>query len=310
MAANRSYNILLPASEGTINLADIAPADPSKGNYVLVQGPPGPPGVVQSVNGKSAASINLTAADVNALPNNTDAWLRGGFRLDGAPGTTRDFSITSDRQGRWAIQVDGTPESGNAAGSNLWIRSRSDDGGNRGTVLYADRASGNVGIGNGAVTTAKQTVYGAQALTDVQGDPATVANAVQFYSKSGKPYVQQGDGTVYQLGAAGTGGGAVQSVNQKTGAVTLTYTDVQAMAAAARGVAGGVASLDTSTHVPIAQIPDLSSQYVEMAESESPMVSPHSTTAAASLPRSSRTSPATRGRRSHSDSKRGHSTRR
>ncbi|MCT9090581.1 phage tail protein [Streptomyces sp. ASQP_92] len=123
--AGRSYNVLLPRERPEVDLADIAPTDPAKPNYVAVRGDsayevavahgyvgtpvqwlaslvgprgatgatgatgaqgaagatgaqgvqgvpgkdgaPGAPGVVQSVNGKSAASVTLTAGDVGAL---------------------------------------------------------------------------------------------------------------------------------------------------------------------------------------------------------------------------------------------------
>lgn len=59
-----------------------------------------------------------------------------------------------------------------------------------------------------------------------------------------------------------TGSAAVTSVNTHTGAVTLAASDVGAIATTARGAASGVASLDSSSLVPTAQIPDLSGTYV------------------------------------------------
>jgi hypothetical protein len=53
----------------------------------------------------------------------------------------------------------------------------------------------------------------------------------------------------------------VTSVNTHTGAVVLTSTDVGALATTARGAANGVASLDSGTKIPIAQIPSLLSAY-------------------------------------------------
>jgi len=46
-ARTRSYWIALPSSPSSVNLADIAPSDPARGDYVIVQGAdgePGPPG--------------------------------------------------------------------------------------------------------------------------------------------------------------------------------------------------------------------------------------------------------------------------
>ncbi|WP_338931581.1 phage tail protein [Streptomyces netropsis] len=80
LPVNRTYNIVLPASQTTVDLADIAPVNPEAPEYVAVPGPPGPagapgpegpagaPGLVRSVNGKSTADITLAAADVKAVP--------------------------------------------------------------------------------------------------------------------------------------------------------------------------------------------------------------------------------------------------
>lgn len=60
------------------------------------------------------------------------------------------------------------------------------------------------------------------------------------------------------IGQIPSGVGGVNSVNGQTGAVTLAAADVGAVATTARGAANGVASLDASTLVPVAQIPNLS----------------------------------------------------
>ena len=59
------------------------------------------------------------------------------------------------------------------------------------------------------------------------------------------------------VGQLPSGIGGVSSVNGFTGAVTLVASDVSAIATSARGAANGVASLDASTLVPVAQIPNL-----------------------------------------------------
>lgn len=53
----------------------------------------------------------------------------------------------------------------------------------------------------------------------------------------------------------------VTSVNGKTGALTLTATDVSAVPTSQKGSAGGVATLDGNTLVPLAQIPSLLTLY-------------------------------------------------
>lgn len=53
----------------------------------------------------------------------------------------------------------------------------------------------------------------------------------------------------------------VTSVNGKTGAVSLSFTDVGALATTQKGAVNGLATLDSSTKVPVAQIPSLTTQY-------------------------------------------------
>jgi hypothetical protein len=53
----------------------------------------------------------------------------------------------------------------------------------------------------------------------------------------------------------------VTSVNNHTGAVALTSVDVGALDLTTRSAPGGVAALDSSTKIPVAQIPSLISQY-------------------------------------------------
>lgn len=54
---------------------------------------------------------------------------------------------------------------------------------------------------------------------------------------------------------AGSGGGAVDSVNGQTGVVVLDAADVGALDLTVRGAANGVASLDASTKIPTAEMP-------------------------------------------------------
>jgi hypothetical protein len=306
VAMNRVYQVLLPADDPEVDLADIAPTDPTTPNYVAVrgdsayevavkagfvgtvaqwlaslvgaqgprgdtgatgpagpqgvkgdtgsQGPTGAPGVVQSVNGQSVAAVVLDAAAVGAVAA-TNGKVSGTFTLDGTTGTYRPIKLQTAGVDRWQIQNDGTAEGGTDTGSNLRIAARHDDGTDNGVALFIRRDNRRVVI-NGTSTAGESilTATGAIGAKDIAADPATSAGSIQLYSKAGLPYIKQGDGTVFQVG---TGGGAapVTSVNTKTGAVVLTAADVGALATTARGAASGVASLDASTRIPIAQMP-------------------------------------------------------
>jgi hypothetical protein len=62
----RTYNIFLPYTVATVELADITPTSAAP-TYLPVTGPQGPPGDVSSVNGHTGPSVTLTYTDVHAL---------------------------------------------------------------------------------------------------------------------------------------------------------------------------------------------------------------------------------------------------
>lgn len=87
--------------------------------------------------------------------------------------------------------------------------------------------------------------------------PTTVVTTAQMGAVLGVATLDnQGKLSPSQVPAA-----AVTSVNSHTGAVALTSADVGALDLTVRSAPGGVAGLDSSTKVPIAQIPSLISQY-------------------------------------------------
>lgn len=79
----RTYNISLNYTSGvTVELADIQPSDDAP-TYIPVIGPQGSPGIVTTVNGHSASSITLTAADVSAIATSARGAANGVASLDG-----------------------------------------------------------------------------------------------------------------------------------------------------------------------------------------------------------------------------------
>lgn len=83
----------------------------------------------------------------------------------------------------------------------------------------------------------------------VQTTSLGVANGVATLGSDGK------------LTSAQTPTAPVTSVAGRTGAVTLTATDVSAIPTSQKGAASGVATLDSGTKIPIAQVPSLLSLY-------------------------------------------------
>lgn len=93
--AGRSYWITLPSSTPTVDLADLAPADPARGSYVLVPGPQGDPGTNGStiLSGHGAPS-NSTGSDGDYWMD-LDATTLYGPKASGAwPGTGVDLIPT------------------------------------------------------------------------------------------------------------------------------------------------------------------------------------------------------------------------
>jgi hypothetical protein len=212
-------------------------------------GAKGDPGVIQSINGKSAASVTLAASDVNALPSNANATLSATYmNIDKAAGNYRAYRWLTAGVSRWEAQVDDVAETGSAAGSNFRLSARNDDGSFNKTVIYARRDTGQIVFNTTALHgTATVTSAGAVGIRDQAADPATTTGGVFLYSKSGVAYVKQADGTVFQLGAGG-GGGAVSSVNGKTGVVDLSASDVGALPTAGGTVTGPTTIQPTTGH--------------------------------------------------------------
>ncbi|MEU0675074.1 collagen-like protein [Streptomyces sp. NPDC006172] len=283
VSMNRVYQVLLPADDPEVDLADIAPTDPTTPTYVAVrgdsayevavkagfvgtvaqwlaslvgaqgvkgdtgatgpagpqgvkgdtgaQGPTGAPGVVQSVNGKSQAAVVLAAADVGAVANN------GGYsRMDGTlhvvyAGTQADVFKASDA----------TQSKYTAVNKNAELITNA-------TATFTDARIGGTGatLGGGA--------GGVLAFANAATPPTTNPAGALLWAEGGTLKVRQADGTAFTLGAGG-GTAPVTSVNTKTGAVVLNAADVGALATTARGAASGVASLDATTRIPIAQMP-------------------------------------------------------
>jgi hypothetical protein len=178
---------------------------------------------------------------VESLPSKANATLSATYMsIDKSAGNYRVFRWLTDGASRWEAQVDDVAEAGSAVGSDFRLSARNDDGSFNKTVIHARRSDGTITFGT---TThhgsAQVTSAGAVGLRDIAADPATATGGAFLYSKSGVAYVKQGDGTVFQLGAGG-GGGAVSSVNGKTGVVALAASDVNALPTDANGTTTGV----------------------------------------------------------------------
>ncbi|MCD2462464.1 hypothetical protein MBT42_02710 [Streptomyces sp. MBT42] len=184
---------------------------------------------VTSVNSRTGA-VNLGAADVGALPATAGEVVQT-LPITGAGGTSRTLAFRTNGQNRWTLAAGTDAETGtDAAGTNLTLASRNDDGTFRATVLDANRSTGQVAIGGSTkLSDAKLTVINGVGVTNRTVDPVAPSQGFQLYAKNGLPYIIQADGTIFQVGSGGSGGGgAVDSVNGQTGIVTLDAADVGA----------------------------------------------------------------------------------
>ncbi|MFJ6680595.1 hypothetical protein [Streptomyces werraensis] len=185
---------------------------------------------VLSVNGETG-NVTLGAADVNALPD-TGGTVDGPVNISGAGGSYRSLRFATGGTPRWNIEADNSVEPGDNTGSNLIITARNDDGSFKANVMYARRSTGQTSFGGTVpLGEARVTSSGPVAVRDQTADPANAPGGIQLYSKGGLPYIKQGDGTVFQVGSGGGtgGGGAVDSVNGKTGIVTITAEELGAI---------------------------------------------------------------------------------
>lgn len=97
---SRTYQIFLPYTDTSVNpveLADITPTVTAP-TYLPVIGPQGPPGIVQTVNGKTGISITLVPADLGAIASTEKGAASGVATLDGSSHLTAsqyDWSATT-----------------------------------------------------------------------------------------------------------------------------------------------------------------------------------------------------------------------
>lgn len=196
VTGSRTFAMLLPKGTGPVDLADIAPADPTTPNYVPVPGPQGeigpigprgpvgpigPQGLkgekgdpgagsVNSVNGMFGPDIIMSASDVKALPI-SGGTLTGAMEIKATSG--HPFSAMGS-DGATMFRV---TDAGHAYSNSL-----------RNTFY-------NIGVGDtGAPFGGGVRVFGLQNASTVPTTNPT--NGVVMYSQGGVLRVRQTDGAV------------------------------------------------------------------------------------------------------------------
>ncbi|WP_327254091.1 hypothetical protein [Streptomyces sp. NBC_01244] len=195
------------------------------------QGPKGDPGTgnVNTVNGKLGPDVVLVPADIGAVP------AAGPATITLPAGSSA-----------LALAV----KSADNATNSMEVRSTGSVRFQPGNV-YIDK---NLRVGGASAATGNGA--GVLVVQDGTAPNASVTDGAIVYAEAGVLKVRQADGTVVTVGSVPAG--TVTSVNTKSGpAVTLTAADVSALATTTRGAANGVASLDGSSKLPVANLPDL-----------------------------------------------------
>ncbi|MGW8988640.1 hypothetical protein ACWGRF_01690 [Streptomyces zhihengii] len=239
----RSYNILLPRAQPEVDLADIAPTDPSKPNYVGVPGPRGAqgetgppgsriysgttaPGAGLGVDGdlyvryETTTFLGVTSTTVSTWQRTAGAWTQFGGDVRGAAWYLNNTTTpsTSTRPGDLLLRTDT---------GDVWQRTASGWGTAVGNLKGPKGDRGDVGpTGPGGVV---QSVNGksAASITLTAGDVGALATTAAGTANG--VATLGADGKVLAAQLPTSSGGAVASVNGKTGTVVLTAADVGAL---------------------------------------------------------------------------------
>lgn len=244
VAQNRVYAILLPAESPSVDIADLAPTDPSTPTYVAVRG-------------DSAYEVAVE----EGFAGTVEQWLASLIGPQGVQGIQGVQGVAGDDAYEVALAGGFVGDRAAWLASLIGETGATGEQGPPGTngTNGADGAPGVVQSVNGQAAAA--VVLDAADVGAVPDTAPGAPNGVAQLDAAGKvPAAQL---------PTGTGGGAVDSVNGQTGVVVLAAGDVGAataghthtaaavgaLATTARGAASGVASLDATSRVPIAQLP-------------------------------------------------------
>jgi hypothetical protein len=279
----RTFALLLPKDTAEIDLADVAPADPTTPTYVPVPGPQGAKGDTGAAGSQvytgSAAPTSALGVDGDVYTQYTTSTTLGVTSTTvtmwaRAAGSWSQVG-SGVRGAQWYVNNVGTPSTGVPLGDMLF---RSDSG-----DVYQRDAAGWTLKGNIKGPTGATGATGAAGANGAQGAPGVVqsvngksAASVTLNAADVSAVPTSEKGAVNGVATLGSDGkvpsaqlpatsNAVTSVNTKTGAVVLTSADVSAVPTSDKGAANGVATLDATTKIPSAQIPSLTSTYVAVS---------------------------------------------
>jgi hypothetical protein len=154
----RTFHLQLPAASSPVNLADIAPTDPSLGDYIVVEGPPGTPGT-QIYSGTGAPS--------------TGVGVDGDYYIDKTPGAVTLYGPKAS--GAWPTGIPLT-SSGSSPVTSVAGKTGAV------TLVVAD-------VSGAASTTDVTSAVSAHAsATDPHGDRAAASSALASHVAATDPH--------------------------------------------------------------------------------------------------------------------------
>ncbi|MFJ7419773.1 hypothetical protein ACIQXD_14325 [Streptomyces uncialis] len=248
----RTFSVLLPKAIAEVDLADIAPADPTTPNYVPVAG---------------SQILTGAAAPTSVLGRDGDFFTQYDTRTFLGVATTT-VTMWTRVQGAWVkvgdavrgsafyVAASWPPNPEYARPGDFLLRS------DTGLLYQRDPTNTSWGALSLAALKGPKGDIGATGAQGPKGDPGADSTVPGPKGDTGATGITGATGTAGSTGPQGPkgdkgdpGAGSVNSVNGNLGPdVVLTAASVGAIPVADRGVAGGVATLDASGLVPSSQL--------------------------------------------------------
>ncbi|WP_407838453.1 hypothetical protein ACE1OC_22175 [Streptomyces sp. DSM 116496] len=204
----RSYNVLLPRAQPEVDLADIAPTDPSKPNYVGVPGPKGDTGRIYSGTTAPAAALGADGDYYIRYETSTVLGVSSTTITTWAKAAGAWAQQSPDVRGAaWYVNTSSTPSAGTKPGDML-LRADTGD-------LWQRGASGwGTSVGN---IRGPQGIQGAQGPPGPKGDPGSVDTV---NGKAG-PAVTLAAADVAAISTTGTTGTVAATLRAATAPIIL-----------------------------------------------------------------------------------------
>lgn len=196
--SGRTYPLQLPAATPTVDLADIAPTDPSLGDYIVVEGPPGTPGSqIYSGTGSPSAGVGIdgdyyidtTSGAVTLYgPKASGAW-PAGIPLTSS-GTSPVTSVAGKTGAVTLVvgDVSGAASTSSVTSAISTHASATDPHGDRAAASSALSAHVSATDPHGDRAAASSALASHVSATDPHGDRAAATSAISTHSSAADPH--------------------------------------------------------------------------------------------------------------------------